>query len=272
MKEKVPSPQSTVPSPESQITGPESQVGTADSGPRTSDSLADMIASADAETLNQAGNAFSDRGLWREALACYERSLELRQAAGDRRGQGIVLNNLGAMYYGLGDWEQAQQCYAASLEIAQAMGEQSEQLFVLMNLCFLRYAQGQPAEELLARAQTLAEALGREQELMRLAWMRGDLAMQRALAGDDAAYAQAFAAYAVASGHAARLGHEHLQQTMSFIDEHLARLAEADQRLAALAFGDYLLAYGQNNNLGPEFAAHYTTKREELFYPPLLGA
>jgi len=234
-------------------------------------SLADMIASADAATLNQAGNAFSDRGLWPEAIACYERSLELHQAAGDQRGQGIVLNNLGAMCYGLGDWEQAQQCYAESLEIAKAVGDQSEQLFVLMNLCFLRYAQGQPAEELLASAQTLAEALGREQELMRLAWMRGDLALQRALAGDDAAYAPAFAAYAAASSHAAHLGGEHLRQTMSFIDEHLARLAEANQRLAALAFCDYLLAYGQDNALGSEFAAHYTKKREELLYPPLLG-
>jgi len=235
-------------------------------------SLADMIASADAETLNQAGNAFSDRGMWKEALACYARSLELRQAAGDRRGQGIVLNNLGAMYYGLGDWEQAQQCYAESLEIAEAMGEQGEQLFVLMNLCFLRYAQGQPAEELLASAQALAETLGREPELMRLAWMRGDLALQRALAGDDSAYALAFAAYAAASGHAAHLGGEHLQQTMGFIDEHLNRLAEANQRLAALAFCDYLLAYGQENALGPEFAAHYAKKREEMLYPPLLGA
>jgi tetratricopeptide (TPR) repeat protein len=272
MKEEVLSPKSEVPSPESQITSPESQVGTADPGPRTSDSLADMIASADAEMLNQAGNAFSDRGMWKEALACYERSLELRQAAGDRRGQGIVLNNLGAIYYGLGDWKQAQQYYEESLAIAQAVGDQSEQLFVLMNLGFLSYALGQPAEELLARAQTLAEALGREQELMRLAWMRGDLALQRALAGDDSAYAPAFAAYAAASGHAAHLGQEHLQQTMSFIDEHLARLAEANQRLAALAFCDYLLAYGQDNTLGPEFAAHYAKKREELLYPPLLGA
>jgi Tfp pilus assembly protein PilF len=233
--------------------------------------LEDMIASADAETLNQAGNAFSDRGMWNEALACYERSLELRQAAGDRRGQGIVLNNLGALYYGLGDWEQAQQYYEQSLAIAQAVGDQNEQLFVLMNLCFLRYAQGQPAEQLLNRAQALAEALGSAQELMRLAWMRGDLALQRAFAGDDSAYSQAFAAYAAASRHAARLGQETLQQTMSFIDEHLARLAEANQRLAALAFGDYLLAYGQDNNLGSEFAAHYTRKRDELLYPPLLG-
>jgi hypothetical protein len=233
--------------------------------------LEEMIAYADAETLNQAGNAFSDRGMWNEAIACYERSLELRQAAGDRRGQGIVLNNLGAMYYGLGDWEQAQQYYEQSLEIAQAVGDQSEQLFVLMNLCFLGYAQGQPAVALLDKAQALAEALGREQELMRLAWMRGDLALQRALAGDESAYRPAFAAYAAASGHAARLGQEPLQQTMGFIDEHLTRLAEANQRLAALAFCDYLLAYGQNNALGPEFTAHYTQKREELLYPPLLG-
>ena len=42
-------------------------------GNHNEQTLADMIASADAETLNQAGNAFSDRGMWQEALACYER-------------------------------------------------------------------------------------------------------------------------------------------------------------------------------------------------------
>ena len=45
-------------------------------------SLEDMMEVADARTLNAAGNSFADRGMWNEAIECYERGLQPLPRAG----------------------------------------------------------------------------------------------------------------------------------------------------------------------------------------------
>jgi len=229
--------------------------------------LRDMMDAADASTLNAAGNAFADRGMWNEALECYERSRALHQQAHNRRGEALVLNNLGAACYAMGDWDAALAHYQEALAILRRLDDRQTELLTLMNICFLRYAQAGLYGEELDRAQMLAEELGQEEPLTKICWMRGDAAFH---AGQD--MPAAFHHYALACLHASRAGVNLLDTTLDYVDEHLSELVDQSNRLAALAFCDHLLEFGRVENLGAAFLSRVERKRSSLLSPPLLGA
>lgn len=229
-------------------------------------SLEGMMDGADARTLNMTGNAFADRGMWNEAIECYERSRALYLQAGDRRGEALVLNNLGATNYAIGDWDAAQSCYQDALAALRAQGDRETELLTLMNICFLHYAQGAEADADLDRAQRLAEELGQDDPLTKIYWMRGDTAFH---AGTD--LAQAFHFYALACLHASRAGGDLLDKTLSYVDEHIRVLVDREQTLAALTFCDHLIEFGGSSGMEATFLTSIQNKRSVLISPPLLG-
>jgi len=229
-------------------------------------SLEEMLDAADAPTLNEAGNAFADRGMWNEALECYERSLTLHRQAHNQRGEALVLNNLGATCYAMGDWPTALTHYEDALTILRRLDDRQIELLTLMNVCFLKYAQDRDCGEDLNRAQRLAEEMGQKEALTRICWMRGDAALRE---GSD--LPAAFRHYALACLHAQSTGGNLLDATLDYIGEHLRALASQDKRLAALAFCDYLLAFGRAENMGRAFLARLEEMRTSLISPPLLG-
>jgi len=229
-------------------------------------SLAEMMDAADAPTLNEAGNAFADRGMWNEALECYERSRALHRQAHNERGEALVLNNLGAMYYALGDWEAALATYEDALAILRRLDDRQAELLTLMNICFLKYAQDEECGGELDRAQRLAEEMEQEEPLTRICWMRGDATLRE---GRD--LPAAFHHYALACLHAQRAGNDLLDATLDYIDEHLRELVRQSNRLAALAFCDLLLSFGRAQKLGESFLSRLDDMRASLLSPPLLG-
>ena len=239
---------------------------TQDQSPPDGVSLATMMESADARTLNMAGNAFADRGLWNEAIECYERSRALYQAAGDRHGEALVLNNLGATSYAVGDWDEAGRYYREALAALRGLHNPDTELLSLMNLCFLQYAQGGKPDETLDRVQRLAEELGRDDPLTKIYWMRGDAAFA---AGGD--MTQAFDHYAHACLHAGRAGGDLLDRTLDYVNEHVRVLSERGQTLAAVAFCDHLAQFGRDHSLGDVFAGRVQNMRSGVLMPPLLG-
>lgn len=222
--------------------------------------------SADARTLNMAGNAFADRGMWNEALECYARSRSLYRAAGDRHGEALVLNNLGATSYAIGDWDEAGRYYGEALAALHGLQHADTELLTLMNLSFLHYAQGGKPDETLDRAQRLAEHLGQHDPLTKIYWMRGDSAFQ-----DGTDLSQAFRLYGLACLHASQAGGDLLERTLDYVDEHLRVLRDRKQMAAALAFCDYLLAFGTEHALGQQFLTSVAKKRVALGSLPLLG-
>ncbi len=230
-------------------------------------SLDDMMETADARTLNMAGNAFADRGLWNEAIECYERSRSLYQAAGDRRGEALVLNNLGATSYAIGDWDAALASYQDALAALRSLNDRETELLTLMNVCFLRFAQGGAAAGDLDRAQVLAEDLEQHDPLTKIHWMRGDAAFR--VGGQ---LPQAFHFYALACVHASRAGGGLLDRTLDYVDEHVRVLSDRGQTLAALTLCDHLLEVGRAEGLGDDFVAKVQNKRSVLLAPPQLGA
>lgn len=228
--------------------------------------LDDMMDAADARTLNTAGNAFSDRGMWNEAVACYERSRDAYRQASDRRGEALALNNLGAASYAMGDWDAALAWYGDALSILRGLDDREAELFALMNVCFLQFAQNRLPSENLDRAQRLAEELAKDEPQAKIYWMRGDAAFK-----EGTNLPAAFHAYALACLHASRAGGDLLQQSLTYVDEHLRLLVDKEQRLAALAFCDHLLAFGRENALGESFLREIQNKRSSILAPPLLG-
>ena len=229
-------------------------------------SLDDMMDTADARTLNMAGNSFADRGMWNDAIECYERSRARYVQTGDRRGEALVLNNLGATSYAIGDWDAALVYYRDALAALRVQGERETELLTLMNICFLHYAQGGAPQAELDRAQRLAEELGQEDPLTKIYWMRGDTAFREA---KDLALA--FHCYALACLHAGRAGNDLLDKTLSYVDEHNRVLMDRGQTLAAISFCDHLLEFGRAEGMSAAFLAQVQNKRSGIVAPPLLG-
>jgi len=222
----------------------------------------------DERELNELGNAYSARGMWEEAIRSYLRSLGLRKAQGDDRGQGIVLNNLGAVYYNQRRYEEALECYEGSRQLAHSVGEELSELVALMNLAFLQFTQGQTEEFLryADEAEDLASSLERWEPLSKLSWLRGRLAMS-----DPEAYEQGLAHYSDALRSAAQEGEDELSGMMDRVDAQADRLLFEGSRGLAIVLYDYLHASMQAEGFSEAVLAHLMSKREEILRRPSLS-
>ena len=222
----------------------------------------------DERELNELGNAYSSQGMWEEAIRSYLRSLALRKAQGDIRGQGIVLNNLGAVYYNQRRYQEARECYEGSRQIAHELEEELSELVALMNLAFLQFTEGQTEEFLryADEAEDIALELERWEPLSKLSWLRGRLAMS-----DSEAYEEGLARYADALRYAAREGEDDLSAMMDRVDAQAERLLLEGARGMALVLYDYLQAFMQEQGFSEEVLAHLGSKREEILQRPSLS-
>jgi tetratricopeptide (TPR) repeat protein/transcriptional regulator with XRE-family HTH domain len=98
----------------------------------------------------------------RKALACFERSLEIRIQLGDRVGEAIALNNLGTAAHRLGENTRAVMALGRAMEIREELGDRVGVLQALLNMGGIYDAEGQHerAEICLLRALRTSEELG----------------------------------------------------------------------------------------------------------------
>lgn len=221
----------------------------------------------DARELNELGNAYSTHGMWEEAIGSYLRSLALRKAEEDSRGQGIVLNNLGAVYYNQGRWQDALECYESSRQIAHQFGDQVSELAVLMNLVFLHFTL-EDVDEFSRRAgeaEELSLALERWEPLSKLSWLQGRLALSSSIG-----YEEGLSHYADALRYAAQEGETSLMEMMGRVHEQAEHLLSKGSRGMAMVLYDYLLAFARDQGFSEKVQVHLTEKREEILRRPSL--
>jgi tetratricopeptide (TPR) repeat protein/transcriptional regulator with XRE-family HTH domain len=98
----------------------------------------------------------------RKALACFERSLEIRIQLGDRIGEAIALNNLGTAAHRLGENTRAVLALGRAMEIREELGDRVGVLQALLNMGGVYDSEGQHerAEACLLRALRTSEELG----------------------------------------------------------------------------------------------------------------
>jgi len=225
------------------------------------------IEDLDARELNELGNAYSARGMWKEAIDSYLRSMAVRKSSRDLRGQGVVLNNLGAVYYHQGRLDEALECYDASRQIAHELGEELSELVALMNLSFHHFTRGEHDEflRLADEAESLALTLGRWESMCKLRWLRGRLAL-----ADAERFEEGLKLYAEALGYASRDGETELQQMLTRVDAQAQHLASQGARGLALVLYDYLQVFARDEGFGQSVLSHLTLKRDEILRRPSL--
>ncbi|MBI3287509.1 MAG: tetratricopeptide repeat protein [Chloroflexi bacterium] len=223
----------------------------------------------DARELNELGNAYVDYGMWERAEECYRRSLELRRASGDQRGEGLTLHNLGALYQRLGRWEEACEQYRLSLALAQESGEAQSELASAMNLCLIHYSLSETEEflKLAQETEALARSLEAWEPLARLSWLRGRIAFATGQEGAQRGMEQ----YAQALHFASRKSPSVLRQMAGYLGEEIQSLVERGEAGTALVLCDYLLALSRREGLAQEAIDLLEARRREVLYGARLG-
>jgi tetratricopeptide (TPR) repeat protein len=115
------------------------------------------------QTLMGLGNVYGQQGRWADAIACYEDSLKIKRALGDRHGEGQTLGNLGNVYDQQGRWADAIACYEDSLKIFRTLGDRHGICLTIGNRGNIHQQKGE-----------LQQALECYQEAARLASELGD--------------------------------------------------------------------------------------------------
>jgi tetratricopeptide (TPR) repeat protein len=87
-----------------------------------------------AVSLSNIGNIEKDRGLFDEAEACYQESMQLRRAADDRYGVVMSLTQLGTLAFERGELTQARDYWEDALAEAEKIGALPLQVVLLNNL------------------------------------------------------------------------------------------------------------------------------------------
>jgi len=98
----------------------------------------------EAEELRAQGGAVS----LRRAIAKYEESLQMSQAAGDRSGEARALNSIGLVHNSLGEKPKAFEYYNRALSIRRAIGDRSGEATTLNNLGRVHDSLGEPQKAL----------------------------------------------------------------------------------------------------------------------------
>jgi tetratricopeptide (TPR) repeat protein len=96
------------------------------------------------------------RGELNTALDHFERSLAMRQEAGNRSGEAQSLNNIGRVHHGRGENTIALEHYQASLAIRQDLGDRAGEARMLFHLALFFEQQGDSSKALSLLEQCLA--------------------------------------------------------------------------------------------------------------------
>ncbi|MFT7620869.1 MAG: tetratricopeptide (TPR) repeat protein, partial [Myxococcota bacterium] len=117
---------------------------------------------ARARTLAVMANLLYSTGQIEEAIEQHREALNIRESAGDRRGQMLSLNGLGVARYDNGQHDDAIALWQQALGIADQLGDRAQRVMLLMNLGEARLATGhlQDAQPAIQEAVDTAKALG----------------------------------------------------------------------------------------------------------------
>lgn len=88
--------------------------------------------------LNNAAIAYMYRGNYDSSLSYHFKSLDIREAEGDRKAIGTALNNIGLVYFKIKNFEQALQYYLRSIAIKDELNDVTDKDKILTNigLCY----------------------------------------------------------------------------------------------------------------------------------------
>lgn len=88
--------------------------------------------------LNNAAIAYMYRGNYDSSLSYHFKSLDIREAEGDRKAIGTALNNIGLVYFKIKNFEQALQYYLRSIAIKDELKDATDKDKILINigLCY----------------------------------------------------------------------------------------------------------------------------------------
>ncbi|MEG4495528.1 CHAT domain-containing protein [Microcoleus sp. D3_18_C4] len=95
-------------------------------------------------------------------LTCYEWSLPLLRATGDRSGEANTLNNIGSVYSRLGEKQKALEYYSQSLPLSRAVGDRGREAITLVSIgsVYSRLGEKQKALEYYSQSLALYRAVG----------------------------------------------------------------------------------------------------------------
>ncbi len=104
--------------------------------------------------LNNAAIAYMHRGNYDSSLSYHFKSLEIREAEGDKKSIGTAQNNIGLVYFKLRNHEKALEYYSQSLAIKRELNDQVDVDKILINigLCYNELGQSKEAISSLSEA------------------------------------------------------------------------------------------------------------------------
>jgi len=101
-----------------------------------------------ADVYNNIGSIYDDQGQVKEALDYFSRSLKIREGIGDKEGIATSLNNIGSIYYDQGQVKEALDYFSHSLKIEEEIGDKEGIATALNNIGYIYENQGQVKEAL----------------------------------------------------------------------------------------------------------------------------
>ena len=84
--------------------------------------------------LNELGQVYWSIGNLEKALDCFNESLSIRQAIGDREGQGEAVHNLGVIYSTIPEFGKALEYHQQALSIERELGDRRSEASTLNNM------------------------------------------------------------------------------------------------------------------------------------------
>ena len=112
---------------------------------------------ADAGTaLYNLGIVYRRLGRYTDALAHYERAIDIYREIGDRNTEGGAVNNIGIVYLRLGRYDEAQAHFTRALAIHREIGDRTSEAVALTNLGTVAERTGQLGRARAYHEQALA--------------------------------------------------------------------------------------------------------------------
>ncbi len=115
-----------------------------------------------AQMWNNIGTINHQQGNDAQALACYQKSLAMREESGDKHGSASTMMAIGVIHTSQGNYTQASEYYQKSLAIKEAIKDKDGVAQTLLSIGIDREKQGRHSEALdfTERAATLARPIG----------------------------------------------------------------------------------------------------------------